>query len=205
MRGPSQPGGSDPVNRRQLIILTFVIALSGAWWMMLPSSDPLKYFNEGIVQSLAVTADGKPLPDSIQSDSNFTIVVRFTKPDLPRGREYHGLILLRNSRGQYPKPPEMPLILVRVREVGQPRETLMAKIGDAAVDVTPPPRPSGDTECYYVGFFNAANLPKGVVLTSPIDLHIWIYERDDARLLSGEMNGAPDQSILIYKKTLQIH
>ena len=171
---------------------------------MIPSSDPLIHFKPDIVQSLSVTADGNPLPDEIAADAELTILVLFLKPTLPPDREYQGFFLLRNSGSLYPDPPQMPMILTRVREVGEPRESLTVKKKGAMVDVTPPLRPANDPECHYVAHLNVASLPKGIVSTKPIDLHLWLYERETRKLASGQRDGSPKPSVLIYKTTFQI-
>ena len=136
--------------------------------------------------------------------SMHTLTPEFLRPALPQDREYGGFFMLRNSDGAYPDPPQMPIMLTRVRAIGETRNSIIVNLKGAMVDVTPALRPANDPECHYVSHLSAMKLPKGISTTKPIDLHLWIYERDTAMLASGQPDGSPDPSVMIYKKTFQI-
>ncbi len=179
--------------------LIAIPVLMGYLWLSQPK-DPLKYFNPGIVKSLSVTVKSGPFPAEVRNDELIPINIQFLRPNLPTSREYAGMIFLRNVGASYPKTAVLPVTVIRVRTEGEPREGLTIQRNDQLIDVTPPPRPKDDPNCHYFAMLNPASLPKHVNPIQPIELHLWIYERDSG----GLPGGAPAPSVLIYKTTFGV-
>ncbi len=188
-------------SRSQIVLGTLLVAAvsdAGWWWFSPP--NPMRYFHPEIVRSLSVTVNDAPFPAAIAADEDVPIKIRFLRPELPSGREYSGMILLCNTGCRYPERGQPAMPLLRVRATGEPRESMMIHKNGAVVDVVPPPRPPNDPEWHYFAYLRPAELPKDINPAKPIDLHLWIYERDTG----GGPGGSPKPSVLIYKATFKM-